>query len=140
VKGVNTSKVTATKPTNKPNKPYPDFPLFAHATRRWAKKIRGKLHYFGPWDDADGALNRYVAERDDLYAGRKPRVKTDGTTIRDLCNRFLTSKTHLRDTGEITPRTFSDYQRVAARSYVLYAAQLVCLYCSHMASQRSDLT
>ncbi len=92
------SKVAAKKRTDKPKKPYPDFPLFPYATKRWAKKIRGKLRYFGPWQDADRALDRYLTEREDLYAGRKPRVAAARTTIRDLSNRFLTSKTHLRDT------------------------------------------
>jgi hypothetical protein len=27
----------------------------------WAKKIRGKLHYFGPWDDPDGALGPHMS-------------------------------------------------------------------------------
>lgn len=47
--------------TSKPAKPAPDFPLFAHANRRWAKKIKGKLHYFGHWDDPAGALLEYQA-------------------------------------------------------------------------------
>lgn len=33
----------------RPAKPYPDFPLFAHPTGYWAKKIKGRLHYFGQW-------------------------------------------------------------------------------------------
>jgi integrase len=101
--------VTASAGPNKPPKPYPDFPLFPHATRRWAKKIRGKLHYFGPWDDPDGALRKYLDQKDDLHAGRTPRVTGDGLTVRDLLNRFLTTKRHLVDTKEITQRTFADY-------------------------------
>jgi hypothetical protein len=43
----------------RPAKPRPDFPRFAHATGGWAKKINGKLHYFGPWNDPEGAEQAY---------------------------------------------------------------------------------
>jgi integrase len=109
------SKSTRPCRNGKPTKPYPDFPLFPHATRRWAKKIRGKLHYFGTWDDPDGALKKYLDQRDDLHAGRTPRVQADGLAVRDLANHFLTSKRHLLDTREITLRTFQDYYATCAR-------------------------
>src|SRR5438067_11519880 len=103
--------VQSTKPLrcDKPAKPYADFPLFPHATRRWAKKIRGRMHYFGPWDDTDAALQKYLDQKDALHAGRKPRVSGDTFTVRDLANRFLTTKRLMPDAGEITARTFADY-------------------------------
>ena len=103
---------------SKPAKPRPDFPLFPHATGRWAKKVRGKLVYFGKTDgDPKGsaALLVWLDQKDDLLAGRKPRSKTEnGHTIRDLCNRFLTVKESLADSGEIARRTFADYFDTAA--------------------------
>jgi integrase len=110
-----TTESTTSRRRNKPAKPYPDFPLFPHGTGRWAKKIRGKHHYFGPWDDPDGALKRYLDQRDDLHAGRTPRNTQDGFTVRDLCNRFLTTKRHLLDAGELSPRTFGDYHNSCDR-------------------------
>jgi integrase len=96
----------------KPAKPRPDFPLFPHATGRWAKKIRGKLHYFGPWADPDAALAKYLAEKDDLLAGRKPRPELEGVTVKDLANAFLNAKQALVDGGELSPRTWADYKQV----------------------------
>src|SRR5438034_8663961 len=103
---------TAPAATVKPAKPYPDFPLFPHATRRWAKKIRGKLHYFGPWSDPDGALAKYLEQKDDLHAGRKPKAPESaaGVTVRELANKFLAFKKSRVDSGELTNRSWEDYK------------------------------
>jgi integrase len=94
----------------KPVKPYPEFPLFPHAAGVWAKKIRGKLHYFGPWADPDGALAKYLEQKDALHAGRKPRRATEGTTVKELVNQFLNQKQTLVDVGELSPLTWGDYK------------------------------
>jgi integrase len=107
---MSTDHPTPSAPSDKPAKPYPDFPLFPHATKRWAKKIRGKMHYFGPWEDPDGALARYLEQKDDLHAGRTPRPDVDALTVKDLANAFLNHKKTLLDSGELSPRTWGDYR------------------------------
>jgi hypothetical protein len=37
------------KTSERPAKPYKGFPLYAHPSGNWAKKVRGKFHYFGRW-------------------------------------------------------------------------------------------
>lgn len=101
----------------KPPKPHVDFPLYPHASGCWAKKVRGKRHYFGPWRDPDAALAEWLRVKDDLLAGRKPRPKGEpgGLTVQQLVNAYLTWKEQLRDNGEIKRRTFRDAYIAAGR-------------------------
>jgi len=94
------------KTSNRPAKPYPDFPLTPHPAGYWCKSIKGKVVYFGRWgrirngkmerlpdDGWREALEQYEEERDALYAGRTPRKKSsDDLTVKALCNSFLTAK------------------------------------------------
>src|ERR1700682_486905 len=96
--------ITSAAP-GKPAKPYPDFPLFPHAAGVWAKKIRGKMHYFGSWSDPDAALKSYLDQKDDLHAGRKPKDTTEALTVKQMVNAFLNAKQHLVDSGELLSRT-----------------------------------
>src|SRR6516162_9602669 len=110
--GNSTNPPAAGKPA-KPPKPYPDYPLTAHPAGVWCKKIRGKIYYFGPWDDPDGALKKYLAEKDALHAGRKPRPDPEAVTVKDVANAFLNAKDALLDAGELSPHTRANYQRAA---------------------------
>ena len=98
---------------------------------RWAKKIRGRLHYFGRWGRKQGerivpvqdvkasareAVNRYNQQRDDLYDGRVLRPKEDGCyALRTLCNEFLTAKMNKVESGELSRHTHADYERTCGR-------------------------
>jgi hypothetical protein len=92
----------------KPPKPRKDFPLFPHASGIWAKSIRGKMHYFGGWDDPHSAESEYLMVADDLHAGRIPRSDI-GLSVRDVCNSFMNSKRSRREAGTLSPRTFIQY-------------------------------
>lgn len=101
--------------SKKPAKPHPDYPLFPHANGQWAKKIKGKLHYFGRWDEPAAALAKWLEEKDDLLAGRTPATKQDGLTLADLANRFLTDKQSRVESGELTHRSWMDYHTSCSR-------------------------
>src|SRR5688572_24586107 len=110
---------TASGPPNKPAKPYPDFPLFPlwnGRCGRWAKKIRGRLVYFGSWEDGpDAALKRYLDNKDELHSGRTPRQASDDVTVLALCVRFLKSKQTSLAAGELAARSYDDYKRMTKR-------------------------
>jgi integrase len=103
---------THSTPAAKPAKPYPEFPLTPHPAGYWCKKIRGKLHYFGPWADPDGALQRYLDQKDALHAGRTPRPDPEALTVKELANEFLNAKQTLVDAKELSPQTWRDYKEV----------------------------
>lgn len=103
------------KPREKPDKPRPDFPLYPHGNRQWAKKVRGKRHFFGTWDDPDAALQKWLDEKDDLLAGRTPRTKANELTVKELADRFLTAKLHRVRSGELSRYSYRDYVEILQR-------------------------
>jgi len=110
----NSQKIASPAKSAKPPKPHPDYPFYAHASGQWAKRVRNKVHYFGPWSDPDAALAKWLKEKDDLLAGREPE-DGDGLTIGRLANLFLTSKQRLVDSKELTQRTWNDYHAICDR-------------------------
>ena len=96
----------------KPSKPYSEFPLFAHASGQWAKKIKSKMWYFGT--DPDEALKRYLDEVNDIQAGRDPRrlkkahVSPGELSVYDMCNLYLSRLQKRADSQDITQRHFSE--------------------------------
>lgn len=100
----------------KPEKPRPDWPLTPHPNGQWSKKLRKRVYYFGPWNDPDGALKRYLDTKDDLLAGRTPRARNDDrATLLTLSNEFLTLKQHKVETGELSPRSLAEYTTTCQR-------------------------
>jgi len=98
----------------KPLKPSKSFPLTAHNNGQWCKKIRGKIHFFGTWEEPQAALDNYLRVAADLHAGLQPRgasLSGDAVTVKAMCNNYLTCQQNRVDTGEITPQWFDDCRR-----------------------------
>ncbi|TWT35606.1 site-specific tyrosine recombinase XerD [Posidoniimonas corsicana] len=98
----------------KPSKPYSGFPLTAHPCGQWAKKIKGKIYYFGVWADPDAAVRRFLEERDDLFAGRRPRSRdSESIDLHHLCNLFLNHNQARVERNELTELTWNKYFKTA---------------------------
>lgn len=91
----------------KPAKPYPEFPLYAHAAGVWAKTINGRDVYFGPWSDPDGALAKYLEQRDYLHAGVP--VPVEGATVEQICAEFLAAKAAAVAVRELSQHQYNLY-------------------------------
>ena len=105
---------TTKRVDNRPPKPYVGFPLFAHRSGQWAKKIRYKNFYFGSWrvdPSGQAALACYEAEAPFLKRGEDPPATATGTVIavKGLCNLFLASKEADADAGLIVRSSFLTY-------------------------------
>lgn len=119
----------------KPEKPYPEFPLFPHASGQWAKKIEGKTHYYGTWGDPMAALAKYQG----AY----------GTTLVEVCGAFTKAKCLAHETGEICSTTLADYRRTCEWLVSFFGENvdanslgpdMLVRYKEHMAQRRSLLS
>jgi integrase len=124
-------------------KPRTDFPLFKHQSGRWCKKVRGKFCYFGKIADdekGEAALEKWLDQKDELLAGRTPRVTGDGLTMRDLCNQFRSHKEQQVQCGEITHRTYKDYVGATDRLIAFFGRTrlVVDLAADDFAALRAD--
>lgn len=115
----------------KPAKPYPDFPLFPHATGRWGKKINQRIHFFGRWghskdgeivpvDDVEASAVAAKLEFDRQWPYLKrgvavPPSPADGEaapiTVKDLCDHFHHTKTTQVEDRDRSRRTIGRYLR-----------------------------
>lgn len=97
----------------KPEKPK-NFPLYPHASGQWAKRILGKVYYFGPWANPQAARAKYLDEKDNLHAGRpRKAAKIPGVlTVSDVCEAFYADKERAHEAGDITERTLGEYKGI----------------------------
>lgn len=95
----------------KPDKPYPEFPLYAHASGKWAKKVEGRIVYFGRWEDPDGALLAFQESQKPKSIGNIPL----GLSVFNACNLFLSAKKKGVSEKTLSERSYQDYKRTLQR-------------------------
>lgn len=106
-------------PTNtKRKKPHADWPMFWHQSGYWCKKVAGKQWYFGYRGSVDDppefdreAEDDYNRNITSIRAGAG-RVVEDGAGVDEVVRDFTSSRMQLVSTGELSLRTYRDYEYV----------------------------
>ena len=111
------SHSTKNPPRKKPDKPRKDFPLFAHPSGQWARKINKRLYYFGVWADPDAAEERHDKEYPYLKRGEIPPPVdvSDGCTVKKLCDAFMEMKEAKVESGDFSQVTWNNYHKTLKR-------------------------
>lgn len=87
----------------------------AHPNGQWRKKILGKVHFFGIWDDPQAGVARYHAVAADLHAGRehRPEKLAGGDfTVKDACDAYPNCQREKLGPGEMGGRGFEDCRAI----------------------------
>ncbi|HEY1065006.1 MAG TPA: hypothetical protein VGE52_02815 [Pirellulales bacterium] len=102
-------------PRIKPEKPH-GCPLTPHPAGQWVAKIHGKVRYFGPWADLEGATRRYYETKAAIASGRVVDGVVDSEasgecTIGDLVDLYCDAKKQAVAAGELAERTYQEYRK-----------------------------
>lgn len=88
------------------SKPIEKPPIWLHPNKQWAKKIKGKIRYFGV--DFDKALAKYLDEKDHLMAGRQRIHKPDAATLVELANLYAAWCRRRIAAGDFAQRSYDE--------------------------------
>ncbi len=98
-------------------KQHASFPLSVRANGQWGKKVLGRIHHFGPLDDPDAALRRWLSAKDHLLAGEEPPEPASGLSIREICLLFADNAEARRDRGELDATSYRHF--IFASKFIL---------------------
>ncbi|MBL9164446.1 MAG: tyrosine-type recombinase/integrase [Planctomycetaceae bacterium] len=122
--------------SDRPEKPWPEFPLFPSPLGYWSKKIRGKAYNFGRWgrikngvmtlepyvEGYTAAKLNYEQRLPDILAGKvstqlvtPKEPDDDGLTLKVLCDKFLNYKLAEVNSKELSQRTFQELHQTAQK-------------------------
>ena len=93
--------------------PAAKLPLFKHRNGQWAKKIKGKLYYFGTQYEV--ALESYLRDADHLKAGKGKPQRSGTPTIVELANLYYDGCRGRVSSGDLTQATLDEAERSLKR-------------------------